>query len=138
MPFIPPSNLETHVKEFMHEFKNAYIFHPIYDVLIRFNRIKTQLDIVYTNCVYNIYLMKIDGDYFIFRFTIRDSYDISLKNNHFYIKIMMNLDKDFSIKLIENIDLEMENKNEDDNKKLGKYIVMEPLEYYEYLSNEII
>jgi hypothetical protein len=51
---------------------------------------------------------------------------------------MMNLDKDFSIKLIENIDLEMENKNEDDNKKLGKYIVMEHLEYYEYLSNEII
>jgi hypothetical protein len=138
MPFIPPSNLENHVKELVNEFKNEYIFHPIYDVLIRFNRIKTQLDIVYVNCVYNIYLMKIDGDYFIFKFTIRDSDDISLKDNFFYIKIMMNLDKNFSINLIENIDSEMENKDKDKDKKIGKYTVMEPLEYYEYLSNEVL
>ena len=138
MPFIPPSNLENHVKELVNEFKNEYIFHPIYDVLIRFNRIKTQLDIVYVNCLYNIYLMKIDGDYFIFKFTIRDSDDISLKDNFFYIKIMMNLDKNFSINLIENIDSEMENKDKDKDKKIGKYTVMEPLEYYEYLSNEVL
>jgi hypothetical protein len=136
MPFIPPSNLENHIKELINEFKNAYIFHPIYDVLIRFNRIKTQLDIVYFNCVYNIYLKKIEEDYFIFKFTIRDSDDISLKDNYFYIKIMMNLDKIFSINLIENIDLEIENKNKDE--KLGKYIVIDPNEYYEYLSNEIL
>jgi hypothetical protein len=138
MPFIPPSNLENHIKELINEFKNAYIFHPIYDVLIRFNRIKTQLDIVYANYIYNIYLMKIEDDYFIFKFTIRDSDDISLKNNYFYIKIMMNIDKNFSINLIENIYLEMENKDKNKDKKIEKYTVMEPLEYYEYLSNEVL